>query len=182
MTVGEQFQSKDDDSFGAYMAAARFLNEPSATSTAWYVQSELNPGEFIVSNSSFTVVCNVVSVGAGWVAQVSFPKAKRRRYVYPVHLFTSPSATQARLFVSDETLLQDVVKRVFPLAQFEIAKQMDTEEGWERPILYARTGCSDLAQRLQAEDRFYEMVAAEPRLVSAIRKITVSFSAIFIRR
>jgi hypothetical protein len=176
MSAEKHFAPKEDSTIGAYMAAARFLNHAPATITASSGQTALNRDEFVICNAGITILRNIASAGAGWVAQVSFPKAEWRRYVYSVHLVSRPPATLVQTPVSDETLLQDVVMRVFPLARFESARQLDTEEGWERPILNVYTGCTNLAARLQAEDRFYELVAAEPRLVNAIRKITVSFS------
>jgi hypothetical protein len=75
----------------------------------------------------------------------------------------------------DETALRSALASVFARASVVADLRVDPEEGWTRRILVVHSGIADIDQRLAQEDKFYELLAANPRLSEALQSITVLF-------
>lgn len=72
-------------------------------------------------------------------------------------------------------LLRAALHQFFAGATLTLEPYVDAEEGWTRDVIRVTTGVADLDARMAAEDRFFESVNVEPRLLAALGSVIVSF-------
>lgn len=75
----------------------------------------------------------------------------------------------------EETKLIDAIKSIFPNASIATKDKTDAEEGWPVRVIEVHTGLNDPEKLTEAENNFYDLVAAHETLIATLRVTTVSF-------